>query len=77
MWVLTLDVSLLTRRPGCLLVDGSRRGFARSTGLGWDVRASGIDRSLVFLVEFLSYGGDLTQLEFGEARAAPGGRLRG
>jgi hypothetical protein len=39
---------------------------------GWDVRASGIDRSLVFLVVFLSYGGDLTQLEFGEARAAPG-----
>jgi hypothetical protein len=48
------------------------RGADLLEARGWDVRASGIDRSLVFLVEFLSYGGDLTQLEFGEARAAPG-----
>ena len=29
------------------------------------------DRSLVFLIEFLSDGGDLAQFELGEAQAAP------
>ena len=38
---------------------------------GWDDLASGVIEVLVFLVEFLSDGGDMAQLELGEAPAAP------